>query len=1015
MSKFYTFFLGAGLPHSGKKPAALYPTLSDYKSLDWLISAYKNIDNRFFFIGGYEINQIKKFYSKLEILNNPKWAKTKSAFSFLSVIHKASNNVFVSYADILYLPKTIQDLKENKSDIVIAIDTFWEKRFSLRPAKDIDIAEKVVIKNKKIIDIGVKLPINQQTSEFVGIVKFSKNVVDFLKQNQKQLKKSFYKKSLCELINYLRNIDFQVSFEDVHGNWAEIKYSEDIAHFILGTKAQTLQRLKNVILLSRIEEQLSFSLNEWKKNKKNILFEIDTKFKKQEVAIRSSALTEDGFIESKAGTFKSFLNISNEAKELTKSIQKVFDSYESTNINNQVLIQPMLKNVKISGVIFTRMHRSGAPYYVINYDDSSGSTDSITSGSSIADKTIIVRRNINEKLTKLPNFIKKILLATRELESLLNYNSLDIEFALTSLGLHILQVRPITSIKQNDFRDEIVFKKINLAKKKFNLLQKPSKKVAKSKSIYGIMPDWNPAEIIGVNPTPLSSSLYKNLILDSIWSRQRYEYGYSDIRQNKLLINFAHHQYIDIRASFSSFVPKNISQNLKNKLVAFYVSYLESNPHLDDKIEFDVVPNSFVFDSHKWKKRLSQKAKLKDSEILSLEMGLKKITSNAFTRVNKDLKKINELSNRYNKIINSNHDDLSKIKLLLKDCRNYGTLPFAHLARSAFIAVNLLKTAVSSKIISNDAYLSFMGSIRTISHQLGEDAYLVKKGNLRLSKFIEKYSHLRPGTYDINSQSYGDNIKYYLLPLISDKKRFNSNKNLKIWHKEKEKLINSLNKNGFKINIKSFEEFLYKSIEGREYAKFIFSKNISSSLKLLQKWSKKNKLSYHQVSLLKINEVLSINKNNLNNYDIKKLKSTISKRDKEHSYSKLIELPSLICNESDFDFFSLTKNYPNFIGKKNIIAKSIEFYKNKKNINKNYLQGKIILIPQADPGYDWLFSHKIAGLITMYGGVNSHMSIRAAEFQIPAAIGIGQKFYDSLSTAEIIEINPVLKQLKKVR
>ena len=29
--------------------------------------------------------------------------------------------------------------------------------------------------------------------------------------------------------------------------------------------------------------------------------------------------------------------------------------------------------------------------------------------------------------------------------------------------------------------------------------------------------------------------------------------------------------------------------------------------------------------------------------------------------------------------------------------------------------------------------------------------------------------------------------------------------------------------------------------------------------------------------------------------------------------------------------------------------------------------GKIVLIPQADPGYDWLFGHKIAGLITKYG------------------------------------------------
>ena len=62
---------------------------------------------------------------------------------------------------------------------------------------------------------------------------------------------------------------------------------------------------------------------------------------------------------------------------------------------------------------------------------------------------------------------------------------------------------------------------------------------------------------------------------------------------------------------------------------------------------------------------------------------------------------------------------------------------------------------------------------------------------------------------------------------------------------------------------------------------------------------------------------------------------------------------------------------------------------------KKELENKIILIPNADPGFDWIFSHSISGLITIYGGSNSHMAIRSAEFGIPAAIGIGEiKFKD---------------------
>ena len=70
------------------------------------------------------------------------------------------------------------------------------------------------------------------------------------------------------------------------------------------------------------------------------------------------------------------------------------------------------------------------------------------------------------------------------------------------------------------------------------------------------------------------------------------------------------------------------------------------------------------------------------------------------------------------------------------------------------------------------------------------------------------------------------------------------------------------------------------------------------------------------------------------------------------------------------------------------------------------MKGVIALIPQADPGYDWLFGQGIAGLITMYGGANSHMAIRSAEFGIPAAIGVGEQLYKQLAQANELELDP---------
>ena len=71
------------------------------------------------------------------------------------------------------------------------------------------------------------------------------------------------------------------------------------------------------------------------------------------------------------------------------------------------------------------------------------------------------------------------------------------------------------------------------------------------------MPDWNPAEIIGTKPYSLSFDLYRYLITDEVWATQRAEYGYRDVRPHPLLVSFSGHPYVDVRASFNSFIPNS--------------------------------------------------------------------------------------------------------------------------------------------------------------------------------------------------------------------------------------------------------------------------------------------------------------------------------------------------------------------------------------------------------------------------------------------------------------------------
>ena len=101
-------------------------------------------------------------------------------------------------------------------------------------------------------------------------------------------------------------------------------------------------------------------------------------------------------------------------------------------------------------------------------------------------------------------------------------------------------------------------------------------------------------------------------------------------------------------------------------------------------------------------------------------------------------------------------------------------------------------------------------------------------------------------------------------------------------------------------------------------------------------------------------------------------------------------------------------NYQWFITNKKITSKSIIL---NSQLNIKSLKNKIVLIENADPGYDFIFSKQIKGLITKYGGQNSHMSIRCAELSIPAVIGVGDEKYNLIKNKNRLTIDCINKQL----
>ena len=187
----------------------------------------------------------------------------------------------------------------------------------------------------------------------------------------------------------------------------------------------------------------------------------------------------------------------------------------------------------------------------------------------------------------------------------------------------------------------------------------------------------------------------------------------------------------------------------------------------------------------------------------------------------------------------------------------------------------------------------------------------------------------------------------------------------------------------------------------REELKFEFTHNLSDALELIAESSSELGFFRDDVSYLQIRTILSsykkFSKNNLKLL----LKKQISKNKSKFQINTKITLPSIISSERDFEIIQYHIAKPNFITEKTITEKIINL-----DISKSTdLENKIILLEHADPGYDWIFAKNPLGLITKYGGVASHMSIRCSEVGLPASIGCGEIIYEKLLNASKVMLD----------
>ena len=761
------------------------------------------------------------------------------------------------------------------------------------------------------------------------------------------------------------------------------------------TKAETLQYLEKHIVHSKIEKMLFFTINEWKNDKNSITKKIIQLFKTKKIIIRSSAIGEDSHEISEAGNYDSFQNIALHPTKIKNTVEKVIQSYEKKgnyNTKNQILIQIQTTDVKTSGVIFSRVPESSSPYYVIDYDDSD-KTDSVTKG--ISSNVIKILRGSKEQ--EIPKKWISLIRSVKEIESVMKNNFLDIEFAITKNKIVIFQARPLTIAKKsNNLLDKKVVKEIRKNIKLYEKINKKTSNQLGTKIIFSDMADWNPSEIIGTNPNILDYSLYDFLIMTDIWHLGRKKIGYSKLNNSPLMQKFGSKPYVNLRASFNSMMPEKFPKKLKQKLLEYYFKKLGQYPEFHDKVEFEILFSCYDLSLRDRLKELKN-FNFSQSEIEKIRHELLDFTNKIIydfpsivNWTNKSIQLLTErrkISKKYDK--NDYKSCVNTIKNLLFDCKKHGTLPFSTMARIAFISNIILKSSEKQRILSKNDVENIMNSMETPLTKIQKDLKLLSEKKISQKYFLTLYGHLRPGTYDITAKRYDQNKEFYEnIKYI----KINKSKKFKI---QKNKVDSIFKNEGLIFEQINFYEFLKQSLMLREFLKFEFTKNLSDVLEIIADLGKIFNFSRNEIANVNIKTILQL-QNKSKTVAYLTLKKEIERNQKRKSINDKIILPPLLFSTNDFVKISYYISKPNFITHKKITGDSINL---SNSFQGNELTNKIILIENADPGYDWIFSKNPLGLITKFGGVASHMAIRCNELRLPAAIGCGEVLYEQLHNA----------------
>jgi choline kinase/ubiquinone/menaquinone biosynthesis C-methylase UbiE len=238
--------IGAGrgirlMPESEGIPKCMIDGIGGQRVLDWILDslAHAGIDD-VVFIGGYHMEKVVQAYPHLRFYNNTEWADNNILESLMYAAPEMNTAFVASYSDIVYRRSAAQRLMASDAEIALVVDRDWRRRYVGRTLHPESQAEKVVVEDRRVVEIGKHLPSNRAHGEFIGLAKFSQRAARLMRDHYFQIRDNYLTRPfhkapnirvayLTDMIQDLIDLGVRVEPVDIWIDWAELDTPQDLA------------------------------------------------------------------------------------------------------------------------------------------------------------------------------------------------------------------------------------------------------------------------------------------------------------------------------------------------------------------------------------------------------------------------------------------------------------------------------------------------------------------------------------------------------------------------------------------------------------------------------------------------------------------------------------------------------------------------------------------------------------------------------------------------------------------